>query len=175
MVPPGLVGAGRVKVHAALPCAPNAAKAEATTKGSLMSVMEILLPLFVQIVLTFVLGFWMGATRFTTLRSGQVHPRDIALRQPNWPARATQISNAFHNQLEIPILFYVLTILLLVTRTADFMFTLLAWIFVATRLAHAYVHVTSNRVRLRGGLFMLGVIVLAVMWGLFMIRIVAVV
>ena len=175
MVLPGLVGGRPVKVHAALPRGRIAAKANAATKGSLMSVMEILLPLFVQVVLTLVLGFWMGATRFTTLRSGQVHPRDIALRQPNWPARATQISNAFHNQIEIPILFYVLTILVLVTRTADFMFMLLAWIFVATRLAHAYVHVTSNRVRLRGGLFMLGVIVLAVMWALYMVRIISVV
>lgn len=140
-----------------------------------MSVMEILLPLFAQVLLTFVLMFWMGGLRVSAVRGGAVHPRDIALREPNWPKRILQIQNAFHNQLELPVLFYVLTILVLVTRTADFMFVLLAWIFVALRFVHAFVHVTSNRISYRGGIFILGAIVLAVMWGLFMIRIVAVV
>ena len=37
--------------------------------------------------------------------------RDIALGQPDWPERPTQFGNAFHNQFELPVLFYVLTIL----------------------------------------------------------------
>jgi hypothetical protein len=36
------------------------------------------------------------------------------------------------------------------------------------------VHLTSNRVSLRGPLFILGVIVLTIMWGLFMISIIRV-
>ncbi len=139
-----------------------------------MSVMEILLPLFASIVLTLVLMFWMGGLRVMAVRRGTVHPRDIALREPNWPKRHLQIQNAFHNQLELPVLFYVLTILVLVTRSADTTFLVLAWIFVALRYAHAYVHVTSNRLSLRGGVFILGATVLAIMWGLFMLRIVAV-
>ncbi|KAB2881967.1 MAG: MAPEG family protein [Pseudorhodoplanes sp.] len=137
-----------------------------------MSVMEILLPVFVQVVLTFALLFRMGYLRVATIRSGEVKIRDIALREPNWTPRTLQIANAFHNQLELPMLFYVLTILTLITRQADIVFLALAWIFVALRLAHAWIHVTSNRVRPRAVAFMAGGLVLAVMWLIFMLRVI---
>ena len=64
-----------------------------------MAVSELLLPVFVQVGLTFFLMFWMGILRRRALSSGAVKPGDIALRQPNWPPRALQVANAFHNQL----------------------------------------------------------------------------
>ncbi len=136
-----------------------------------MTYPAILAPLFVEVALTFVLLFWMGSLRLSALRSGAVHPRDIALREPNWPPRPLQIHNAYLNQLELPVLFYVLTILALVTRHADLLFVLLAWVFVVLRLVHAYVHVTDNDVPRRGSVFAAGAIVLMVMWAIFMIRI----
>ena len=76
-----------------------------------MSIQAVLLPLFVQIALTFALLFWMTRLNVGAVRSGAVRWRDIALREPNWPARNRQIQNAYHNQLELPILLYVLTLL----------------------------------------------------------------
>jgi hypothetical protein len=140
-----------------------------------MSVMEILLPVFVQVLLTFALLFWAGYLRNVDLRGGTVKVKDIALRQPNWTPRTQQIGNAYHNQLEVPILFYALMILLIIMRQADFLMMALAWIFVATRVVHAFVHVTSNRVQVRGPLFGIGVVVLLIMWLIFMVRIIAVV
>lgn len=136
-----------------------------------MSVMQVLLPVFVQVLLTFVLLFRMGYLRVTTIRSGEVKMKDIALREPNWTPRTLQVANAFHNQLELPLLFYVLTILVLITRQADIAFVTLAWVFVVLRLWHAFIHVTSNNVRRRAVAFMAGAMVLAVMWLLFMLRI----
>ena len=136
-----------------------------------MSIQAVLLPLFVEVVLTFVLLYWMAYQRTSALQAGEVRLGDIALRQPNWPARATQVANAFHNQLELPILFYVLTILAWITRHADLLFVLLAWIFVASRLVQAYIHVTDNDVRRRGLAFIVGAIVLTLMWAIFAIRI----
>jgi hypothetical protein len=136
-----------------------------------MSVQAVLLPLFVEVILTFVLLFWMARLRTAAFASGAVKSRDIALREPNWPPRAMQIGNAFHNQLEVPILFYVLTILAWVTRQADLVFVIMAWIFVAARLVHAFIHTTHNRVRQRGLAYIVGVIVLALMWLIFMARI----
>jgi hypothetical protein len=133
----------------------------------------VLLPLFVQIALTFVLWFWMAYYRVTLIRSGAVRPRDVALREPNWPPHVLQIANAAHNQLELPLLFYVLTILSIITHHADVIFIVLAWIFVVSRLGHAYVHVTSNRIAVRGPTFGLGLLVLAIMWTIFAIRILA--
>jgi hypothetical protein len=129
-----------------------------------MSVQAILLPMFVQVGLTFVLLFWMGALRYRALRLGQVDPHQVRLREPNWPARVTQIANAFHNQLELPVLFYVVVLLALVTDTLDAVLLVLSWLFVLSRLIHAYVHVTSNRLDRRTGIFGLGAIALLFMW-----------
>jgi hypothetical protein len=113
----------------------------------------------------------MAYYRVTLIRSRAVHPRDIALREPNWPPHVLQVANAAHNQLELPLLFYVLTILSIITHHADVVFVVLAWVFVLARLAHAYVHTTSNDVRRRGPLFGIGLLVLLIMWLIFMIRI----
>jgi hypothetical protein len=139
--------------------------------GSSMSTQAVLLPLFVQVALTFAIGFWMAGGRVAAVRSRAVRPRDVALREPNWPPRLMQLQNAFLNQLELPVLFYALTILALITRTGDRLFVVPAWIFVALRLMHAYVHVTSNRLARRGMLYIAGAVVLCVMWAIFAVRI----
>lgn len=135
-----------------------------------MTVQAVLLPLFVEVVLTFVLLFWTGHARVGAVRSGDAKVRDIALRQPNWPAQPTQIANAYENQFELPVLFYVLTILAWMTKQADLLFVILAWVFVVTRLAHAYIHVTSNHVGRRFAIFAGGALVLALMWTIYMVR-----
>ena len=113
-----------------------------------MSVQMVLLPVFVLVGLTFALLFGM-ASRPNALRLPVARPRsrDIALRQPDWPARATAIGNCFANQFEIPVLFYVLIALALPLRHADLMIVMLSWVFVVTRFAHAGIFVTSNDVR----------------------------
>jgi len=94
------------------------------------------------------------------------------LREPNWPVRATQFGYAFSNQFELPVLFYVLAILAIITHHADLLYVLLAWVFVVLRIMQAGVHVTSNNVRYRGGFYGAGAIVLVVMWLIFIVRIV---
>jgi hypothetical protein len=136
-----------------------------------MSIQSILLPLFVQVALTFVLLFWTGGARFAAVRRGDVRPRDVALREPNWPKQETQIANAYQNQLELPVLFYVLTILAVITRHADFLFVVLAWVFVLLRVVHVAIHLTSNHLGRRFAAFAAGAVVLAVMWGIFTVRI----
>jgi hypothetical protein len=136
-----------------------------------MSIQAVLLPLFVEVILTFVLLYWMAYVRTRAIRIGEIKAQNIALREPNWPPGITQVGNAYHNQLELPVLFYVLTILSLVTRHADLLFVALAWIFVASRIVHAYIHVTDNNVNRRGPIFGLGALVLTIMWLVFIVRI----
>jgi hypothetical protein len=136
-----------------------------------MTVQAVLLPVFVQIGLTFFLMFWMGRVRLAAIRSGEVKIEAVALRQPAWPKRATQVANTFHNQFELPILFYVLVALALLTRQADLLLVVLSWIFVATRLVHAYIYTTSNDIRHRFAIFLVGALVLLLMWTLFAVEI----
>ena len=136
-----------------------------------MSVQMILLPQFVEVILTFVIWSCMATLRARDFNSGAVRPDNVALREPNWPKRTTQLMNAFANQFELPVLFYVLTILEYVTHLAGIVFVVLAWVFVIFRVLQAYVHVTSNIVRLRGILYAIGAFVLAIMWVIYIVEV----
>ncbi|HEY8008844.1 MAG TPA: MAPEG family protein [Methylocella sp.] len=138
-----------------------------------MSQQSILLPLFVQVGLTFFLILWMAKERTGLLKRRAVNWRNIALRQNPWPGRAQQIGNCFENQFEIPVLFYVLVVLAIITKKADLPFVVMEWLFVATRIAHAIVFTTSNYVPLRGQFYIAGTLILLLMWGLFAVRIFA--
>jgi hypothetical protein len=139
-----------------------------------MSVQSVLLPVFVQVGLTFFLLLWMAGARRNALVRGETKLRDIALREQNWPAQATQIGNCFSNQFEIPVLFYVLIAIALPLRHADYVTVLLSWVFVVTRFAHAGIFVTSNDVRTRSLAWFAGVLVLFAMWLYFAIKILTV-
>ncbi len=135
-----------------------------------MTIPMILAPLFVQVLLTFAMMLGMMYCRTGALRRGETRLEQIALREPNWPLRATQFGNAFSNQFELPVLFYVLTILAMMTRHADVLFVVMAWIFVAFRVLQAAVHVSSNNVRYRGAFYGISAIVLLIMWLIFIVK-----
>jgi hypothetical protein len=136
-----------------------------------MSIQAVLLPLFVEVALTLGLLLWMAELRRRDFKSGAVRPSQIALREPNWPTRTRQVAYSFSNQFELPVLFYVLTVLEIITRHADLVLVVLAWIFVAARIAQAYIHTTSNVVLSRGTFYVVGALVLIAIWVIFMIRI----
>lgn len=136
-----------------------------------MSPAAVLAPVFVQVVLTFALLFWMGTSRLRAVKAGEVRVRDIALGERAWPKRVTQIGNTYHNQFETPVLFYALVALALATRQADLIFVLMSWAFVAARLAHAYVYTTSNNLMLRFRVFLAGTAILMLMWTIFAVKI----
>ena len=136
-----------------------------------MSIPMILLPVFVQIGLTFALLLGMAGARGRSLSSGEVKARDVALRQPNWPARTAAIGDCYANQFEIPVLFYVLIALAMPLRHADLIIVMLSWVFVVTRFAHAGIFVTSNDVRTRSLAWFAGVLVLFAMWVYFALKI----
>ena len=130
----------------------------------------ILYPALAQIVLTLVLLLGMGLQRNKALRSGAVTVDDIALDSTRWPAHARQFGNCYANQFELPVLFYALCLIAQVTHAADLIMVIFAWLFVVSRVAHAYVHTTSNVVRLRANMFILGFVALVVMTVLLLFR-----
>lgn len=136
-----------------------------------MSIQAVLAPLFVQIILTLVLLYGMGGLRGAALRSGKVRPEDMELQTSGWPARATQFGNSFRNQFELPVLFYVAVLVAWTTRKADLLFVVLSWLFVLSRIGHALVHVTVNRVPLRGGVYAIGGVILTILWGVLIVRV----
>ena len=103
-----------------------------------MTIQEMLLPLFLEVILTFALLFWLAPLHTIDFSSGVARPENVALREPNWSKRSLQVGYSYSNQFELPVLFYVLTILAWVTRHADLVFVVLAWIFVIFRYLQAW-------------------------------------
>jgi hypothetical protein len=135
-----------------------------------MSVQMVLLPVFVLVGLTFALLLGMATARTRAVTSRETNLRDVALREPNWPTRTTQIGNCFANQFEMPLLFYILIALALPLRHADLVIVMLSWVFVVTRFVHAGIFVTSNDVRHRSPAWFAGVLVLFAMWLYFALK-----
>jgi hypothetical protein len=136
-----------------------------------MSIQMVLLPVFVLVGLTFALLLWMAGARREALVSRETKIRDIALGQPNWPTRATQVGNCFKNQFELPVLFYILIALAAPLRHADLFIVLMSWVFVVTRFAHAGIFVTSNDLNRRSLAWFAGVLVVFAMWIYFALKI----
>ena len=129
-----------------------------------MTIQMILLPLFVEVTLTFVLWFWMAFARRQVFVNRTVHPREIALGQQNWPEKIAQVSNSFRNQFELPVLFYVACILLHVLSRVDGLYVSLAWAYVFLRTGQSVVAITYDNVIHRGGFYLLSCVVLWAAW-----------
>lgn len=136
-----------------------------------MTVQAILLPVFALVLLAFLLLFELGRRRGAAYKGGGLNEGDALLDKDVWPRFATQSANSFRNQFEVPVLFYALVAFAMFTRKADLLFVVLSWVFVVSRYLHAFVHVTSNDVRLRFPAYAIGVFVLLVMWVIFAVQI----
>jgi hypothetical protein len=124
----------------------------------------LFLPVLAQVTLTFLLGLPTAALRWRAAMRRDVHPKDISLGQRAWPARVQQVSNAFNNQWETPTLFYAGVAFAMIAGQGGGALVGLAWFYVAARVVHALVYVTTNNVPLRFSVFMLGIVALAFYW-----------
>lgn len=125
--------------------------------------MSLVWPLLAQVGLTIVILLTMGFYRRKALYQREVKLKDIALSGEAWPTRAKQAANNFSNQFETPVLFYVLVIVAIHVGATGWLMSALAWAFIATRVAHSFIHIGSNDLRFRSGIFFLGCIVLMAM------------
>ena len=90
----------------------------------------------------------------------------IKLRDRGEEARESHLVNRnIANQFELPVLFHIACLLLYITDADNIVTVVLAWLFVLSRYAHSYVHVTSNRLRQRGVLFGIGFALVVCLWG----------
>jgi hypothetical protein len=119
--------------------------------------------ILVQMALAHALLWRLGQVRLPLVFAGQIRPRDVALSRDPWPDRAKQVSNAFDNQFQLPVLFYVSAGLALYFGP-NLVEAVLAWLFVVSRLAHALIHATSNHMTRRFSAFIVGFAILGIFW-----------
>lgn len=133
-----------------------------------MSGQAILFPCAALVGLTAVV--WLRALheRVSEMRARRIPPQALANSRDRQRAlHDTQASDNFSNLLEMPILFYVLCLALLLTGRATPAFVIAAWVFVASRAVHTLIHITYNRVMHRFAAYVLSAVWLYGMWATF--------
>lgn len=130
--------------------------------------MTIIWPMLALVGLTFVVWLLMYYRRLSEMHAKKIKPQALATvsQAHDQLANVTAAEN-FANLLETPVLFYVLCLSLYVTNLATEAQILMGWIYVALRVVHSGIHVTSNHVVSRWFFYVLSTICLFVMWVIF--------
>ena len=131
-----------------------------------MTQVAILYPVFVQVLLVLVVGLSMAVARGRAVKTidRQRGNPDLAMGRFDWPDDAAKRAANFRNQFEVPVLFYAVVAFALITKGADTLMIALAWLFVITRIVHAAIHIGPNKVRWRSPAFVLGFVIVIIMW-----------
>jgi hypothetical protein len=130
----------------------------------------VLLAALAQGAIALVLLWILGTIRVPLVTRRQVRLRDVALSRDPWPENEKKISNAVDNQFQLPVLFYVAAAIA-VYLGAGSLDVILAWAFVATRIAHAAVFATTNNVAHRFFTYAAGYAILVIFWIAMFVRI----
>ena len=117
----------------------------------------ILIPLLVQVLLTISLYVSLAVFKKRAVASNEVDEERRALHDDAWPEYVIKINNCIRNQFEVPVLFYVLVFSHISINAVNTFPVILSWLFVISRIFHAYIHTGSNYVPTRRKVFMLGV------------------
>ncbi|TCD13313.1 MAPEG family protein [Oricola cellulosilytica] len=122
-------------------------------------------PVIAQIALTYGVYVVMSMRRVRAIRAGEARGQDFKI--PKDPELSASAARNVENQFELPVLFYVVCLALYQTSSVDAVTVALAWLFALSRIGHALVHVTTNKIMIRRRVFIAGFFILAAMWILF--------
>jgi hypothetical protein len=127
--------------------------------------MDILQPVVALLAWTMVMWVWMYATRIPAMNKAGIDAKNLvgsngASLRAELPDTVSWKADNYNHLHEAPTLFYAVAIVLAIIGQGDGFNTLLAWAYVALRVAHSIVQATVNRVLIRFALFALSSLVL---------------
>ena len=122
--------------------------------------MEILKPVAVLAAWTMIMWVWMYATRIPAMQKAKIDIKnrvggtgqsleDVLPESIQWKA------HNYNHLHEAPTVFYAMALLLAIIGMGDGLNAILGWGYVALRIVHSLVQVTSNKVMVRFALFAL--------------------
>lgn len=121
-----------------------------------------LIPIYVFYIVA--LGFLMFRQRYLAIKTGKVDPKYFKSYQMEAPRELETMKNHFSNQFEIPTLFFVTCLSVIMLNVVTPLLTALGYLFILTRFVHTYIHLGSNKVPPRAFVFFLGVFIIVLMW-----------
>ncbi len=122
-------------------------------------------------LLTFTILGLIPLRRFQAAFAGHVKADDFRFGESAAVPGHVSIPNRnYMNLLELPMLFYVASLMYFVVGKVDGVTLAVAWTYVALRAVHSLIHVTYNHVMHRLVAFALSNFVLMAFWLLFFVR-----
>ncbi len=117
-----------------------------------------------QIGWTFFLYAWLTVARLKAVKRGEVEFSCFVLGRDE-PREVARITRNLANQLELPVIFYAIVVLLVALDRVTVVDVAAAWVLVAGRLAHSLVQTLTDNVPLRGRVFMISFLAVVVLVG----------
>lgn len=132
-----------------------------------MNVHSILLPVCGQVALTFVVWVALLYGRISTHLRLRIPAQVVAdpKKADELYQHLENISDNLENLFEIPVLFFVASLVIFALGLTDNTYVGMAWGFVGLRAAHSAIHCTRNRILWRFRTYTLSSLLVWGMWG----------
>ena len=132
----------------------------------------IWLPCGALVGVTALVWFKLYADRLSEMREKRIVPQDLSnVRAATGKLERTQAADNFRNLFEVPVLFYLLCVAIVLNGGSTQGFVAAAWAYVGLRAVHSLIHVTYNRVIHRFLVYVTSTLLLFGMWIAFFARI----
>ena len=123
----------------------------------------MLAPVLALIAWTFVMWFWMYATRIPAMQKANVDMAEMSRtgrKLDMLPPEVARVADNYNHLHEQPTLFYALALTTQLAGAADGVAVGLAWAYVASRVVHSLVQATRNVIPVRFTVFAIGSLIL---------------
>jgi len=127
---------------------------------------NLVYPMAAMVLLTFFMLVAMFRRRVRAVKAGEADAGFYKTYQEGKePREAAAYSRHVVNMFETPTLFYAACVTAMITGQTGTAMLVLAWLYVALRSLHAYIHTGRNRLPSRIKTFFASLLVLLGMWG----------
>jgi hypothetical protein len=132
---------------------------------------DLIYPMFAMVMLTFIVGVITLKTRVRDARSGKMDVRYFKTFSFGEPTEAVlKTQRHFINLFEIPTLFYAGCLAGMIVGVGGVLPLVFAWLFILSRIAHAWIHIGSNKIFPRMGAFLSGFACVLALWICVLVR-----
>lgn len=131
-----------------------------------MILLHIIWPTFALVALVFAVWITLFLQRFRHMKRTPPGGEDFATGESSrrYFQPVEMAANNLANLFEMPVLYFALVPLLLITGHANGAQTVLAWLFVLLRAGHSVIHIGPKNVPARFMVYLLSVVTLSMMW-----------
>ena len=127
---------------------------------------SLVYPMVAMVVLTFVTLVRLLRLRLGFVRAGEVSARYFSTYQEGEePEASAKLARHFANLFEAPVLFYAACLTAMVVGESGTVVTALAWLYVAARLVHTFIHTGANVLTWRIAAYFSSWAILLALWG----------